>query len=101
MPDNALAVAVPAGYRDWRSVASLAVDAVSSVHSKRAYEKALKDFLTWCSAEARPPISKAIVQQYRSVLETTGLAPASINLRRSIRIQKRPKTICSIAAWPT
>jgi hypothetical protein len=79
----------------------LAVDAVSSSHSKRAYAKALKDFLTWCSAEARPPISKAIVQQYRSVLETTGLAPASINLRRSIRIQKRPKTICSIAAWPT
>jgi hypothetical protein len=47
VPDNALAVAVPAGYRDWRSVASLAIDAVSSAHSKRAYEKALKDFLAW------------------------------------------------------
>jgi site-specific recombinase XerD len=81
--DNALAVAVPAGYRDWRSIASLAVDAVSSAHSKRAYEKALNDFLAWYSAEARPPLSRAIVQQYRSVLESTGLAPPSINLRLS------------------
>ena len=64
MSDNALAVTVSAGYRDWRSVASLAVDAVSSAHSKRAYEKALKDFLAWYSDEARPPISRAIVQQY-------------------------------------
>jgi hypothetical protein len=47
MSDNAPAVAVPAGYRDWRSVASLAIDAVSSAHSKRAYEKALKDFFAW------------------------------------------------------
>ena len=34
MPDNALAVAVPAGYRDWRSVASLAVDAVTSFSTR-------------------------------------------------------------------
>ena len=83
MSVNALAVAVPAAYRDWRSVASLAVDAVSSAHSKLAYEKALKDFLAWSSAEARPPLSRAIVQQYRSVLESASLAPASINLRLS------------------
>ena len=83
MSDNALAVAVPAGYRDWRSVASLAIDAVSSAHSKRAYEKALKVFFAWYAAEARPPLSRAIVQQYRSVLESAGLAPPSINLRLS------------------
>ena len=83
MSDNALVVAVPARYRDWRSVATLAIDAVSSAHSKRAYEKALQDFLAWYSAEARPGLSRAIVQQYRSVLESNGLAPASINLRLS------------------
>ena len=83
MSDNPVAVAVPAGYRDWRSVASLAVDAVSSAHSKRAYEKALKDFLAWYSAEARPPLSRAIVQQYWGVLESASLAPPSINLRLS------------------
>jgi hypothetical protein len=41
----------------------------------------LKDFVAWYSAEPRPPFSRAIVQQYRSVLESAGLAPASINLR--------------------
>src|SRR5262252_4719004 len=83
MPDCALAVAITVRHPDWRSVASLAVDAVSSGHSKRAYEKALQDFLAWYSAEARPPLSRAIVQQYRSVLESAGLAPPSINLRLS------------------
>ena len=83
MSDNALAVAITVPRPDWRSVASLAVDAVSSAHSKRAYEKALKDFVAWYSAEARPPFSRAVVQQYRSVLESAGLSPASINLRLS------------------
>jgi hypothetical protein len=81
--DNTLAVAVTAACPDWRSVASLGVDDVSSAHSKRAYEKALKDFVARHSAEPRPPFSKAMVQQYRSVLESAGLAPASINLRLS------------------
>jgi hypothetical protein len=40
-----LAVAIAAAPPDWRSVASLAVEAVSSEHSRRAYEKALKDFV--------------------------------------------------------
>jgi hypothetical protein len=40
-----LAVAITAAPPDWRSVASLAVHAVSSEHSKRAYAKALKDFI--------------------------------------------------------
>jgi len=35
-------IAVPAGYRDWRSLASLAIDVVSSEHSKPAYQKPLK-----------------------------------------------------------
>jgi hypothetical protein len=38
-----LPVAITAACPDWRSVASLAVNAVSSAHSKRAYAKALKD----------------------------------------------------------
>jgi site-specific recombinase XerD len=66
-----------------RTSASQRGDAVSSEHSKRAYEKALKDFVAWYSAAARLPFSRAIVRQYRSVLESAGLAPASINLRLS------------------
>jgi hypothetical protein len=101
--DNALAVAIPVPRPDWRSVASLAVHAVSSAHSKRAYEKALQDFVAWYSAEARPPFSRAIVQQYRSVLESASLArpPSICGCRRSASWpEKRPKTGCSIAAWP-
>jgi hypothetical protein len=74
---------LPAASPDWRSVASVAVDAVSSEHSKRAYQKALKDFVARHSAELRPPFSRVVVQQYRSVLESAGLAPASIHLRLS------------------
>jgi hypothetical protein len=43
----------------------------------------LKDFLAWYSSEVRPPLSRAIVQQYRSALESDSLATASINLRLS------------------
>jgi hypothetical protein len=63
----------------------------------------LKDFLAWYSAEARPGLSSAIVQQYRSVLESASLAPASINLRLSaIRklAAEAAEKVCLIAAWP-
>jgi len=41
--DNTLAVAITAECPDWCSVASLAVDAVSSAHPQLAYQKPLKD----------------------------------------------------------
>jgi site-specific recombinase XerD len=82
MPDAA--VILPSASReDWKRIAALAVDAVSSPHSKRVYEKALADFLAWYTAEPRPPLSRALVQQYRSRLESSGLAPASVNVRLS------------------
>jgi hypothetical protein len=39
-----LLLSITAASPDWRSVASLAVDAVSSQHSKRAYQKAIEGF---------------------------------------------------------
>lgn len=83
MSEQALAVIPVPGSTDWRSVASLAVDAVSSAHSQRAYAKALQDFIAWYSAERRPPFGRAVVQQYRGVLESSDLKPASVNLRLS------------------
>lgn len=77
-------VVAPASWReDWRRVAALAVDAVTSPHSKRSYAKALEDFLAWYRAEPRPALSRAVVQQYRTVLEGSGLRPASVNVRLS------------------
>ena len=55
----------------------LVTNSLTSEHSKRAYTKALTDFLTWRNGR---PINKALVQEYRQTL--TG-SPASINLKMS------------------
>ncbi|MGH9662219.1 MAG: tyrosine-type recombinase/integrase [Bryobacteraceae bacterium] len=57
---------------------SLVLDSVSSPHSRRAYARALGDFLAWYRGG---PFSKALVQQYRVSLEQSGLAPSTINVR--------------------
>lgn len=64
-------------------VIGLALDGLSSEHSKRAYQKALTDFMAWYASEGRPGLNKATVQHYRSVLQERGLAPASVNQRMS------------------
>jgi len=66
-----------------RPIVSLVVDGLTSEHSRRAYGRALTDFLTWYDAEGRPGLSKALVQRYKVKLQGDGLAPASINQRLS------------------
>ena len=61
----------------------LVTDGLSSEHSRRAYNKALRDFLAWHSAQGRPPLSKALVQRYRLKLEGDGLSSSTINQRMS------------------
>jgi integrase len=58
----------------------LVTNSLTSEHSKRAYSKALMDFLTWRAANGNPELTKALVQRYRQTL--TGSA-AAINLRMS------------------
>lgn len=57
----------------------LVTDGLTSPHSKRAYGRALQDFLAWMGANQKPFV-KASIQEYRQTL--TG-SPASINLRMS------------------
>jgi hypothetical protein len=57
---------------------ALVLDTVSSKHSRRAYKKALGDFLA-CLAPR--PFTRASLQEFRSHMEASGLAPSSINLR--------------------
>jgi integrase len=64
-------------------VKALALDSVSSPHSRRAYDRALSAFLGWYLAEQLPGLSKVTVQRYRVSLEASGLAPASINVALS------------------
>jgi site-specific recombinase XerD len=65
---------------DARQAIQLVTDGLTSEHSKRAYGKALSDFFTWQEQHGNPPLTKALVQEYRQSL--TG-SPASINLRMS------------------
>lgn len=68
---------------DWAPIVALVLDGVTSKNSKRAYEKALVDFLTWYDAQGRPELRKAVVQAYRQELVNAGLAPKTVNLRLS------------------
>jgi hypothetical protein len=59
----------------------LVLAGISSPNSRRAYGKALEDFLAWSRAQPRGPFSKLIVQEYRTHLEQQSLAPSTINIR--------------------
>lgn len=75
---------VPAGTLSAiRAIAVIVLDSLDSPHSRRAYEKALSDFLAWYVETGRPGLSKATVQRYKTVLQQSGLAPATINQRLS------------------
>jgi len=68
---------------DVRPIVNLVLDGLTSEHSKRSYERALADFLTWHQEQGRPALSKALVLAYKSKLEADGLSPATVNLRLS------------------
>lgn len=62
-------------------IKKLVLDSVTSHHSRRAYDKALTDFLNWYAASPRWRFSRAIVQEYRVTLEKSGLSASTINVR--------------------
>jgi site-specific recombinase XerD len=68
---------------DIQPIIDLVLDGLTSEHSKRAYEKALVDFLAWHADQGRPALTKALVQSYRAKLQGDGLAPSTINQRLS------------------
>jgi integrase len=81
MTDAVVALVSPPAAGGLARIRGLVLDSVASVHSRRAYAKALDDFLRWYAAELRGPFSKAILQQYRGVLDQQGLAASTINVR--------------------
>ncbi len=68
---------------DMTPIVALALDGLTSEHSKRAYEKALTDFLTWYAVQGKPGLTKATIQRYKTVLQGAGLSPSTINQRMS------------------
>jgi site-specific recombinase XerD len=75
--------APPPGDGTWLRLKSLALDSVTSAHSRRAYSSALDDFAQWCRTNHADGFNKATVQRYRAALEERDLAPSSINVRLS------------------
>lgn len=63
--------------QDAAAVIELVTNGLTSEHSKRAYRRALVDFLSW---RGNRPMNKALVNEYRQTL--TGSA-AAVNLRMS------------------
>ncbi len=79
-PKNSL---VPANPERLKAIIQLVLDGLTSSHSKRAYGKAISDFLFWYQGRGKPGLTKATVQRYKTVLQENGLAPSSINQRMS------------------
>jgi site-specific recombinase XerD len=65
------------------AVIRMVLDGLPSEHSRRAYERALLDFLHWHRGAGRPRLSKAVVQRYAAELRDAGMAPSSVNQRLS------------------
>ena len=57
----------------------LVTDSVTSPHSRRAYDRALRSYLIWHGATGQTAFCRASVQAYRAYLEGLGNRPPSIN----------------------
>ncbi|MHC4620995.1 MAG: tyrosine-type recombinase/integrase [Planctomycetota bacterium] len=68
---------------EYQPIIDLVVNSLDSQHSKRAYSRAIGDFLGWRESIGNPPLTKALVNDYRALLLDAGLSPATINQRLS------------------
>lgn len=64
---------------DWYAIIDLVTQSVDSPHSKRAYSRALIDFLDWYERNGRPGFTKATVNAYREHLLQEEKSRSSIN----------------------
>ena len=65
-----------------QALIQLVVDSVDSVHTKRAYGRAVGDFVDWFTNQSTS-LNKAIVQRYKAELVKRGVGASSINQRLS------------------
>lgn len=68
---------------DFEPVLAMVENGLTSEHSRRAYRRAITDFLAWWDANGRAPMVKMTVQAYRAQLLDQGLSAASVNQRMS------------------
>ena len=68
---------------EWQRLKALVLDSVSSPITRRLYNMALEDFLTWFQQATRPGFTKATISAWRVSLELRGLGSSSISIRLS------------------
>src|SRR5437588_8961329 len=64
-------------------VIQIVLDSLDSAHSKRAYERHLREFIRWHGESGETAINKAIVQRYAAQLRDAGASAATINQKLS------------------
>lgn len=64
-------------------IIDLVCNSVESEHTKRAYRRALTDFLQWHADNGKPELCKATIQAYKAYMQDLGLSAASVNQRLS------------------
>jgi integrase len=62
-------------------IVRMVTDGLDSPHSRRAYGRAIRQFMEWHGRGSRKELSKAVVQGYVSELRKDGVSPSSINQR--------------------
>src|ERR1700680_4839510 len=68
---------------NWQRLKALVLDSVSSPITRRVYNMALDEFITWFKEAPRPGFSKATVSAWRVSLEARGLGSSSVIVRMS------------------
>jgi site-specific recombinase XerD len=59
------------------------LDSLDSPHSRRAYQRHLREFIAWYQASDQTTLNKATVQRYAAELRDSGLSASTINQRLS------------------
>src|SRR5450631_1779577 len=67
----------------WQKLKTLVLDSVSSPITKRVYNMALDEFMSWFQQAPRPGFTKATVSAWRVSLEQRRLGSSSIIIRMS------------------
>jgi site-specific recombinase XerD len=68
---------------EWYRLKQMVLDCVSSPITRRVYNMALEEFLTWFRQAPRPGFTNATVSAWRVSLEERRLGPSSIIIRMS------------------
>jgi site-specific recombinase XerD len=74
----------------------IVLDGVTSEHTKRAYRRALSDFLAWHTEQGRPALCKALVQRYRAALETGQAIDAAQSVKAGALVYLPPQGAASV-----